>query len=125
MMHIYHLWLKEYTDVYWTEFIILFIISSLPMFIRKMQYSILFLQVYNLWVNLIIPSFLQPCTNPPLGHGNDNFITAFFLSFGIGYALLYFRKERKTKTDGVVSIISLILFSGIIFLVIVKNIKYF
>ena len=122
MMHIYHLWLKEYTDVSWTGGIILFIIASLPMFIKKMgESSIIFLQAYYLLVNFIIPSFLQPTAIT----GSDNFITAYFLSFGIGYSLLYFRKERKTKTDGVGSITSLILFSGLTFLLINKNIKYF
>jgi hypothetical protein len=115
--------MKEYTDVSWIGFAILFIIASLPMFIKPMrESSIFFLQVYNLLINFIIPGLLQPTCGGRAG--NSNFIFAFFLSFGIGYSLLYFRKEKKDETDRVFSIISLILFSGITFLIIVQNIKY-
>lgn len=125
-MNIYHLWVKEYSDVSWIGFSILFIISILPMLIKKIRnWPVMYLQGYNFLFNFLIVSMLQPARNPPIGSGDTNFIFAFFLAFGIGYSLLYFRKEEKTPLDRNLSVLSFFIFLLMIIILITSQLKYF
>ncbi|HBC88435.1 MAG TPA: hypothetical protein DCZ94_15915 [Lentisphaeria bacterium] len=127
MTHFQNIWLKEYADVPWAGLLVLFVIASLPFFIKGLSKSSIFtLQGYNLLVSIVIPAILRPTT--ALSLGIDNFMTAFFLAFGIGYSLLCIRKEKANRAedwDSTFSIISLIFFLGLTFLIVLNNLKFF
>jgi len=119
--------MKEYADVPWMVLLALFIVSSLPFFINKMNKSSIFILIgYDCVVNYVIPAIIRPTTAAKMGI--DNFTIAFFLSFAIGYSLICFRREKKSRaedTSGLFATISLVFFSTAAFLLAISNIKYF
>jgi hypothetical protein len=122
-MYIYHLWIKEYTNVWWTGFLILFIISSLPIVIKKFRDQYVFYhQAYNVFFNFIIASQFSGTGQ---GTGNDIFAIAFFIAFGIGYSILFFRKENKDSIDKILSIFSFIFYMCIFIRIISSQINRF
>lgn len=104
-MTTFELFQKEYAEVTWWWFLFTFIISAIPMIIKKYRNSPASeLQAYNILINGVLGSMSFPSFF--FRSGNYNFFIAFIIAFGIGYSLLYFRKENKTENDMVVSVIS-------------------
>jgi len=120
-MNIYNLWIKEYAGVSWISFLILFIIAIFPMVIKQFRnLSIFYHQAYNLFFNFIVASQFS---GTAMHSGDTNFAIAFFYAFGIGYSLLYLRKEDKKPLDRNFSILSFIFFSGLIIFTIINQLK--
>ena len=123
-MYLYHLCLKEYAGVWWTGFLILFFISSLPIVIMKFrEKSVFYHQAYNLLFNIIVPFFFS--TTAHYRTGNENFVTAFFIAFGIGYSILIFRKKKRDLFEKLLSTVFFIFYFCLFAFIIHGNMKYF
>jgi len=123
-VYLYHLWIKEYADVSWIGFLILFIISILPIVIAKFrEKSVFYHQAYNLFFNLVVPVFFSGTSYSLTGNGS--FRTAFFIAFGIGYSILIFRKKRKDLFEILISAISLIAYLSLFIFIVIGQMDNF
>jgi hypothetical protein len=115
-MSIIDLAVKEYADLNWIKFLIVFVVLSVPFLVPLLRrIPVIYLELFNLLVFILsFPKYLSHNLA-----SDFHFYPIIFSAFGLGYAIMALRKKKKRRVETGIAI-----FFTVIFLTLIGGLLY-